>query len=264
MFGWTFDVSDIGKVGLLLLLEALLSADNALILAILVRHLPRDQQKKALFYGLAGAFVLRIGAIFLAAKILDLWWLQLVGALYLIFLPIKHFMSHGSGAHAKGKEGAGFWMTVIYADLADLAFAVDSVLVAVAVVDKPEKLWVVFTGAILGIVLLRFAANWCLKLLEKYPVLDHVAYLIVGWAGIKLLLVSGHTWDRWYEARMKAIAPIYIPEMPPLVFWGGLILICVVGGLIAFRKPAEVVAGVGLLEVTPDQEIPIERSEGSG
>lgn len=263
MFGWTFDVSDIGKVGLLLLLEALLSADNALILAIIVRHLPREQQRKALFYGLAGAFVLRTAAIFLAAKILDFWWLQLIGAMYLIYLPVKHFIAHGRGSHSKVKAGSSFWMTVVQAEMADLAFAIDSVLVAVAVVHKPEKLWVVFTGAILGLILLRFAANWCLKFLERYPILDHVAYLIVGWAGIKLLLVSGHTWDKWFEARYKLPAPIQIPEMSPAVFWGGLLTIAAVGSFIAFRRPAEVSSkAIDLFEVTPDEEVPVEKVDG--
>src|SRR5687768_7163495 len=108
--GQTFEAADAGKVALIVLLEALLSADNALILAIIVRHLPKDQQKRALFYGLAGAFVLRFIAIFLAASILNYWWLQVIGALYLIYLPIKHFVKHASATDHKGAEGSGFWM----------------------------------------------------------------------------------------------------------------------------------------------------------
>lgn len=239
----TFELTDLGQVALLVVLEALLSADNALILAIIVRHLPKDQQKKALFYGLAGAFVLRIGAIFLAAVILNFWWLQLLGALYLIYLPLKHFIKHSQGAQVKGAEGAGFWMTVIYADLADLIFAIDSVLVAVAVIDvvhHPDKLWVVYAGAIIGIVLLRFAAGYCLRLLEKYPVLDHIAYVLVGWAGVKMLFVSGHTFVKWYDkANPRTPLGWDIPELHPLIFWGGMALIVGGGLALALRHPAE-------------------------
>lgn len=236
----TFESADIGKIGALLVLEALLSADNALILAIIVRHLPRDLQKKALFYGLAGAFALRFLAILAAASILNFWWLQLVGALYLIYLPTKHFLKHSGGKEVKGREGAGFWMTVIYADLADLAFAIDSVLVAVAIVNRQDKIWVIYAGAFLGIILLRFAAGWCLRLLEKYPVLDHVAYALVGWAGIKLLFVGGHTYVRWWEKAHPGQALGWnVPEMHPGVFWTGMGLIVVVGVLLAVSRAAQ-------------------------
>lgn len=237
MFGQVFESSDLGKVFFLVVLEALLSADNALILAIMVRHLPKDLQKKALFYGMAGAFVFRLGAILAAAFIISLWWVQMVGALYLVFMMTKHFWnlkSHDS--ETKGIEGASFWMTVLYADLADLAFAIDSVLVAVAIEPHKHKIWVVYTGAVLGIVLLRFIANAFLKLLEKYPVLDHVAYVLVGWAGVKLGFLAGHTFVRWYNERNpKSPLGFTIPEMHPAIFWGGLAVIACVGGWMAVK-----------------------------
>lgn len=237
--GQTFEASDAGKVALIVLLEALLSADNALILAIIVRHLPKDQQKRALFYGLAGAFVLRFAAIFLAASILNYWWLQVIGALYLIYLPIKHFAKNVSAAEHKGAEGAGFWMTVIYADLIDLVFAIDSVLVAVAVVNAKDKIWVIYAGAFIGIVLLRFAAGFCLKLLEKYPILDHIAYALVGWAGIKMLLVGGHTYVAWYNSTHKVPLDWVVPEMHAGVFWGGMAAIVGIGLFLALRHPTQ-------------------------
>ncbi len=229
--------SDLSKVALLVVLEALLSADNALILAIIVRHLPKDQQKRALFYGLAGAFVLRFAAIFAASLILNFWWLQVLGAGYLIYLPVKHFVQHGQGLGVK-TAGGGFWATVIYADLIDLMFAIDSVLVAVAVVNSKDKLWIVYAGAFVGIVLLRFAAGFCLRLLEKYPVLDHVAYALVGWAGVKMLFVGGHAFALWFVKRYEAPPPFVVPEMPAAIFWGGMAVIVIVGGILAARRPA--------------------------
>lgn len=239
MFGQTFELADLAKVGLLILLEALLSADNALILAIIVRHLPKDQQKKALFYGLMGAFVLRLAAILIASKIAAFWWLQTIGALYLLYLPIKHFVRHTSNKEVKVAVAAGFWMTVAQAELTDLAFAIDSILVAVAIEPHPNKVWVIYLGAIIGIVLLRWAASAFLRLLEKYPVLDHVAYLLVGWAGVKLTFLAGHTYGEHYKATHDgALAPIQIAPMSPLIFWIGLILIVGIGSFIAFRNPA--------------------------
>src|SRR5687767_13770119 len=103
MFDQTFVLSDLATVGVLILLEALLSADNVLVLAILVRHLPKEEQRRALMIGLGGAFMLRTAAILLAAFIIAFWWLQLLGALYLLFLPIKHFIDVARGGH--GPEG---------------------------------------------------------------------------------------------------------------------------------------------------------------
>jgi YkoY family integral membrane protein len=209
----------------------------------MVRHLGKKEQKRALMYGLGGAFVLRTLAIVLAASIIKFWWLQLIGAGYLMYLPIKHFISYSKGKETQGKEGMGFWPTVVYLNLVDLAFALDSVVAAVAVVDtvkNPDKLWVVVAGAIIGIVLLRFAASFFIRILEKYPVLDHVAYLLVGWAGLKLLLISGHSFEIWLEkARPGTALPFIVPEMNPFVFWGGMALISIGGTLIALRHPAE-------------------------
>src|SRR4051794_36194650 len=90
--GQSFQTGDIASVVALVLLEGLLSADNALVLAIMVRHLPKQQQQRALLYGLVGAFVFRLVAILLASFVLKLWWLQAIGAAYLLYLPFKHFL----------------------------------------------------------------------------------------------------------------------------------------------------------------------------
>jgi YkoY family integral membrane protein len=238
MFGQVFDASDFGTIGFLVLLEGLLSADNALVLAILVRHLPKPLQRKALLYGLGGAWVLRTAAILLAAVIIGFWWLQLLGALYLIYLPVQHFWHTASHDETKPRRQMGFWATVVYLNLVDTAFALDSVVVAVAVVDTvnhPGKLWVVIAGAMIGILILRFAAGFFIRLLERYPVLDHVAYLLVGWAGVKLLLISGHTFVTWYEKRYAPLS-FTVPEMPSWLFWAGMALICVLGGCLAIRS----------------------------
>lgn len=239
MVSQSFQYGDLGKVALLVLLEGLLSADNALILAIIVRHLPKELQKKALFYGLGGAFVFRMIAIVSASMLVGFWWIQLIGAAYLIFLPVKHFISKAGEKHVKGKAGTSFWMTVLYAELADIAFAIDSVLVAVAIEPHPDKIWVVYFGAIIGVVLLRFAATGFLRLLERFPALDHMAYVLVGWAGVKLLFLGLHTLEKFLHDSKRAELPFHVPELSPAVFWGGLVLIVAVGSFVAFRNPAE-------------------------
>src|SRR6478672_1406451 len=76
----------------LVLLEGFLSADNALVLAVMVRHLPKEQQKRALRYGIIGAFVFRLIAVVLSAMLLRFWHFKVVGGLYLLYLAVSHFL----------------------------------------------------------------------------------------------------------------------------------------------------------------------------
>ena len=120
-------------------LEGLLAADNAVVMAVMVKHLPKAQQKKALFYGLLGAFVFRFLALFMITFLVDIWQVQAIGAAYLLFISIKHIYDQRKkpGPHIEtdsleeGAKGSGFWMTVFKVELADIAFAIDSMLAAV-------------------------------------------------------------------------------------------------------------------------------------
>ena len=192
-------------------LEGLLAADNALVLAIMVKHLPEKERRKALFYGLAGAFILRFGSLFIISFLVDVWQVQAIGAAYLLFISIKHLMEKALNKPdlnvAKPKKaGSGFWMTVLKVEIADLAFAVDSILaaVALAVALPPSGLFtvgsldgaqflVVFAGGMIGVIIMRFAANMFVKLLQRRPGLEVAAFAIVGWVGVKLaVLVLAH------------------------------------------------------------------------
>ncbi|WP_152051396.1 TerC family protein [Tautonia marina] len=159
-----------GTILTLIALEGLLSADNALVLAVMVRHLPREQQKKALRYGIIGAFIFRFIAVLLAAKILDYWQLEVIGGIYLLQLAVRHLLTGEEEPHyddelssADGQQAApvlhdpavpageappkrrrhrgGFWATVAGVEMADIAFSIDSILAAVAIADgMPEHL----------------------------------------------------------------------------------------------------------------------------
>jgi YkoY family integral membrane protein len=188
--------SDFLTIALLVLLEGLLSADNALVLAILVLGLPRSEQRKALRYGILGAFVFRIIAIAFAAQMIRLSWVKLVGGLYLIYLPYRHFAG-GTDAHdrrqpPKAKPAFGvsaFWATVVKVELTDIVFAIDSILVAVAM---SPKLWVVITGGVLGIIAMRLVIGQLLVVVQRYPALVDGAFVIIAWVGIKLLVEFLH------------------------------------------------------------------------
>jgi YkoY family integral membrane protein len=187
-----FAPSDLLNILILIVLEGLLSGDNALVLAVIVMPLPADQQRKALHYGLIGAFVLRIIATVLAVQLVAVKWVALVGGLYLLYLPFKHFTQHPDQEPEGGRPVelvrwfglSAFWTIVVKADLVDLVFAVDSILAAVGITKKP---WVVITGGLLGILMMRLLTLQVLELVRKYPKLIDGAYIVIAWVGIKLV-----------------------------------------------------------------------------
>ena len=192
-------------------LEGLLSADNALVLAIIAKHLPDDQKKKAINYGILMAFVFRFGALFAISFIANVWQVQAIGAAYLLYLGLKHVIQAKFGKEnenireeeEKEARGMGFWPTVGKIGLADLAFAIDSILAAVALAlglpDSPlgdfggmdgGKFIVVLLGGIAGLILIKYAATWFVKLLDQRPALETTAYAIVAWVGVKLAVIT--------------------------------------------------------------------------
>ncbi|MEQ1825230.1 MAG: hypothetical protein ABL921_04765 [Pirellula sp.] len=243
--------ADLFVVGLLVLLEGLLSIDNALVLGMLVKRLPKHQRAKALSYGLLGAFVFRVIAICTAGFLLQWTFVKFLGGGYLVFIAVKHLFfesqeateekivldnegnpkmvdaltgesldiarenleieqrvpiaaglvtqdGRDSDPAVKYADGAAcdvpahtfsfFWKTVLVIELTDIAFAVDSILAAMALAgSEPSKLWVVVTGGILGVALMRYAASVFVRLLERFPRFEVSAYLLVVVIGLKLL-----------------------------------------------------------------------------
>jgi YkoY family integral membrane protein len=220
-------------IATLVVLEGLLSADNALVLAILVKHLPKDLQKKALRYGIAGAFIFRAIGVVTAAWLMHYWEFKAAGAAYLLYLAIKHFIHrwhHREGGVSVQAAGPGFWKTILLVELTDVAFSVDSIVAAVAM---SKKIWIVYLGGILGIITMRFVAGLFLRLLEKFPKLEDAAYLLVGWIGIKLGL---ETVNQILTGQLEH-GPYLIP---PWLFWS-VMLIILVGGLLWPNRKSEMV-----------------------
>jgi len=187
-----FQLSDVITVGLLVVLEGLLSADNALVVAVMILGLPRRQQKLALRYGLLGAFAFRIIATLLAVYLIRLAWVKLLGGLYLFYLTYQHFFQSGDAEQrskprlAKPWLGlSALWGTILKVELVNVAFSVDSILVAVAI---SSKTWVVMTGGLLGIVAMRVVISQLLAIVRRYPALVDGAFVIIALVAAKLLI----------------------------------------------------------------------------
>jgi YkoY family integral membrane protein len=189
--------ADFFTIGLLVALEGLLSADNALVMAIMVLGLPRSQHKQALRYGLVGGFAFRVVTTMAAAYLIKVAWVKLLGGLYLLYLTYAHFWGHEDPNERRRVPRARpwlgltpFWATVVRVELINLAFSIDSILVAVAM---SPKLWVVISGGILGIVAMRMVVGQLLTLVQRYPPLVDGAFVIIAWVGAKLCLEYLHT-----------------------------------------------------------------------
>lgn len=203
-------------IGNLIIIESLLSVDNAAVLATMVMDLPEKQRNKALKYGIWGAYIFRGLAMIFAAFLIKIWWLKPLGGLYLLLLVYKQFNKAeddqdpwfirffinpwlnplsklfsfffkplSTWLDNKRKLLGLFWSTVVLVEIMDMAFSIDNVFAAVAFTDN---IILVCLGVFIGILAMRFIAQWFVKLMETYTFLENAAFVVIGILGLKLLL----------------------------------------------------------------------------
>ncbi len=173
----------------IMILEIVLSIDNAAVLAAMVKELPKNQQKKALTYGIAGAYLFRGLALLFASVLIKLVWLKVAGGLYLMYLAYNALSSKvetdgGSKMTIKIPFLSALWSTIVAIEMMDLVFSIDNVFAAVAFTPN---LWLICGGVFVGILAMRFATTKFVKVLEKNPILEKVAYWVIGALGLKLV-----------------------------------------------------------------------------
>lgn len=210
---WTYNIlgpdpaAGLLVILILIIIEGVLSVDNAAVLATMVMRLPEHQRAKALKYGIIGAYVFRGLCLALAAWLITIWWLEPLGGLYLLWLGWSHF-SRKKSVTAEGEEAVvdvqrnflyrwsigllgPFWATVAAVEVMDLAFSIDNVVAAIAYVKSypmPSKLVLVCIGVFLGILAMRFAAVGFVRLMQRYHFLETCAFVVIIILGIKLVL----------------------------------------------------------------------------
>ncbi len=172
---------------ILIALEAVLSADNAIALASISCGLEDPKlQNKALNIGLFLAFILRILLILTATWVIKYWQFELLGALYLLWLVFRYFTKKSKEDDSEEDvRYHSFGQVLLLIAVTDLAFSLDSVTAAIAISDRA---WLVITGATVGIIILRFMASLFIRWLKEYVYLETAGYLTVGLVGLRLLL----------------------------------------------------------------------------
>lgn len=229
-------------IGNLIIIESLLSVDNAAVLATMVMDLPKEQRAKALRYGIIGAYVFRGICLVFAAFLIKIWWLKPLGGLYLLYLVYDYFKSKATKEESDDtldkssnwlyKATVGwmgqFWATVALVELMDLAFSIDNVFAAVAFSENIVLIWI---GVFIGILAMRFVAQAFVKLMEKYSFLETAAFVVIAVLGLKLLFslfehfypespvsqfMMGHTAD-WLVS-ITTVAIFVIPILTSALF----------------------------------------------
>jgi len=184
-------------IGNLVLIESLLSIDNAAVLATMVLDLPENQRQKALKYGILGAYVFRGLALLFASVLIKIWWLKPIGGFYLIYLVFDWWKKKQQAENTEEKIDknanwiyrktvgyfGNFWATIALVELMDMAFSIDNVFAAVAY--TPNTI-LICAGVFIGILAMRFVAQWFVKLMEKFPFLETSAFIVIAILGLKL------------------------------------------------------------------------------
>ncbi len=193
----------LGVVLNLILIESLLSVDNAAVLATMVLDLPKDQRPKALRYGILGAYFFRGVSLLFAAMLIAIWWVKPLGGIYLLWLALRYFwqrrrhVAHDNPGEEVREQKRGwlyrktlgalgpFWATVVMVEVMDAAFSIDNVIAANAYSRNIILIW---AGVFIGILAMRFVTQGFVKLMERYPFLETCAYCVIALLGLKLLL----------------------------------------------------------------------------
>lgn len=194
-FSSLFTLASFQVVLALIVIEGLLSVDNALAIAALASHLDEKKRKIAMTVGYAGAYGFRILALFLASYIINNHWLMALGAGYLIWLMCNHFADSEDSDAESGEHKAppSFAKTIALIAFLDLSLSFDNVVAAVAFAR--DNIYLVYVGVTIGIITLRLVAGYCIKLLDKHPWLEHTAFLLVGFVGA--MLCAELFWDSY-------------------------------------------------------------------
>jgi len=229
-------MASLAIVGNLVIIESLLSVDNAAVLATMVGDLPREQRQKALRYGIIGAYLFRGLCILFASFLIKFWFLKPLGGLYLLYLAYDHFKASPTHHHhdeAVDKQKSWiykrtlglfgkFWATVALIELMDLAFSIDNVF---AVVAFTNNLILICAGVFIGILAMRLVAQAFVLLMGKYPFLETAAFVVIGILGMKLMLslvahfLPGHWLSEALESEAADVALTVITVAVFIVPW---------------------------------------------
>jgi YjbE family integral membrane protein len=167
----------------IILIDLVLAGDNAIVIALAARNLPRHLQKQAIFWGTLGAIAVRVAMTAVVVTLLRLPGLMLAGGLLLLPIAWK-LLRQDDGAHAI-KPAAGFWAAMRTIVIADALMGLDNVL-AVAGASH-GKMSLVVLGLLISVPLVVYGSTLILKLIERFPVVVYLGAAAIAWTAGRML-----------------------------------------------------------------------------
>ncbi|WP_185869546.1 DUF475 domain-containing protein [Blattabacterium cuenoti] len=181
-------ISSISIIGNLFLIESILSMDNAAMLASMITRLKKEERKKAIKYGIIGAYFFRGICLIFASILVKIWWLKFLGGIYLIFVGFNFFFTKKNDSFFKDEKNFNkknyFWKIIFLIEIMDLTFSIDNIFASVAL---SNNFLLIFLGVFIGILSMRLISQFLIKLIEKYPTLENTAFIAIIFLGIKLI-----------------------------------------------------------------------------
>jgi YjbE family integral membrane protein len=209
-------------------IDIVLGGDNAVVIALACRHLPKEQRNKGIFWGVFGAIALRVVMISFAITLLTIPYLKLVGAALLLWIGIKLLLPQAtSGSHeiAASTSLIGAIRTIV---VADAVMSLDNVI-AIAGAARDSIVLIVF-GLAVSVPIIVWGSKLVLKLMDRFPIVIVLGAALLGWIAGSMA-VTDQAMKEWVEANM------------PLLHWiapiTGALIVVLVGKLMARGKPAE-------------------------
>ncbi len=212
-------VLSISIIGNLFLIESILSIDNAAILASMIMNLKKEDRKKAIKYGIIGAYFFRGLCLLFASVLIKIWWLKPLGGLYLIFLGLNHFLKKRNfllkdSKNVKKKDS--FWKIVLFIEIMDLSFSIDNIFASVAL---SENFILIFLGVFIGILSMRLMSQFFIQLMERIPELKNSSFFIIIVLGIKLIFSSFKNYSFFPSEGMFSFLTFSIFAFPIFFSW---------------------------------------------
>lgn len=222
-----------GAIFQIIVIDILLGGDNAVVIALACRNLPKEQRLKGILWGTAGAIVLRVILIAFAVALLQVPFLKLVGGALLVWIGVKLLLPGEEDEHGNLQGGTTLWSAIKTIIIADLVMSVDNVIAiagAAQQADPDHQMGLVIFGLVVSIPLIVWGSTLVLKLLERFPIVITLGGALLGWIAGSMMITD--------IAVVRAIG-----EPGTALHYGagaaGAVLVVLIGKLLgARRKPA--------------------------
>lgn len=201
----------------IIMINILLSGDNALVIALASRKLTAKQQEAAMLYGSAGAIGLRVGLTFVAIFLLAIPYLQIIGGLLLLWIAIR--LVADQHHHDKIEAKKSLWDAVKTIILADVVMSLDNVIAIVGIAKGKTSLLIV--GLILSIPIIIWGSKIIGVLIQKWPVLIILGSIFLGWTAGEMIvsdnktleLIGDYSWIKWLIPSIFALSVLVIAQI---------------------------------------------------